>query len=89
MKANKTRVHHFLEIWALGTSHKLSIMFSIKVNLLYRLYLTAHPEVSSTVSHEAKLFAENLSKNSNLNDQSIISLPVFLSRNNLKFRNIL
>ena len=37
------------------------------------------PEVLSSASHKAKLFAENFSKNSNL-DGSGISLPVFLSR---------
>ena len=37
----------------------------------------------SSASDKAKLFAENLSKNSNLNDSGI-SLPVFPSRTNLK-----
>ena len=37
----------------------------------------------SFVSHKAKLFAENFSKNSNLGDSGI-SLPVFPSRTNLK-----
>ena len=41
----------------------------------------------SSASHKAKLFAENFSKNSNLND-SDISLPVFTSRTNLKLYNI-
>ena len=36
---------------------------------------------------EAKLFAENFSKNSNLDD-SVISLPVSPSRTNLKLHNI-
>ena len=35
------------------------------------------PEVLSTASNKAKLFAKNFSKNSNLDD-SAISLPVFL-----------
>ena len=38
-------------------------------------------------SDKAKLFAENFSKNSNL-DESGISLPVFPSRTNLKLHNI-
>ena len=38
-------------------------------------------------SDKAKLFAKNLSKNSNLDDSSI-SLPVFHSRTNLRLRNI-
>ena len=41
----------------------------------------------SSASNKVKLFAENSSKNSNL-DGSGISLPVFLSRTNLKLYNI-
>ena len=41
----------------------------------------------SSASDKAKLFAENFSKNSNLND-SDISLPIFTSRTNLKLHNI-
>ena len=41
----------------------------------------------SFASDKAKLFAENLSKNSNLDDLGI-SLPVFHSRTNLKLYNI-
>ena len=41
----------------------------------------------SSASDKAKLLAENFSKNSNLNDSGI-SLPVFLSRTNLKLHNI-
>ena len=41
----------------------------------------------SSASDKAKLFAENFSKNSNLDDSGI-SLPVFLSRTNLKLYNI-
>ena len=44
-------------------------------------------EVLSFTSDKAKLFAENLSKNSNLDDSGI-SLPVFPSRTNLKLHNI-
>ena len=40
-------------------------------------------EVLSSASDKAKLFAENFSKNSNLDDSGI-SLPVFPSRTNLK-----
>ena len=36
---------------------------------------------------KAKLFAENFSRNSNLDDSGI-SIPVFLSRTNLKLDNI-
>ena len=41
------------------------------------------PEVLSSASDKAKLFAENFSKNSNLDDSGI-SLPVFPSRTNVK-----
>ena len=41
----------------------------------------------SSASDKAKLFAEKFSKNSNLDDSGI-SLPVFLSRTNLKLHNI-
>ena len=41
----------------------------------------------SSASDKAKLFAENFSKKANLDD-SVISLPVFPSRTNLKLHNI-
>ena len=41
----------------------------------------------SSASNKAKLFVENFSKNSNLDDSGI-SLPVFPSRTNLKLHNI-
>ena len=44
-------------------------------------------EVLPSASGKAKVFAENVSKKSNL-DVSGISLPVFLSRTNLKRHNI-
>ena len=44
-------------------------------------------EVLSSASDKAKLFAENFSKNSNLDDSGI-SLPVFPSRSNLKLHHI-
>ena len=45
------------------------------------------PEVLPSASDKAKLFSKNFSKNSNLDD-SDISLPIFLSRTNLKLHNI-
>ena len=45
------------------------------------------PEVLSSASDKAKLFAENFSLNSNLDDSSI-SLPAIPSRPNLKLHNI-
>ena len=44
-------------------------------------------EVLSSASDKAKLFAQNFSKNSNLDDSGI-SLPAFPSRTNLKLHNI-
>ena len=49
--------------------------------------LFSDPEVLSFASDKAKLFAENFSKNSNLDDSGI-SLPVFPSRTNLTLHNI-
>ena len=43
-------------------------------------------EMLSSASDKAKLFAENFSKNSNLDDSGI-SLPVFPSRTNLKLHS--
>ena len=45
------------------------------------------PEVLSSASDKAKLFAKNFSKNSNLDDSGI-SLPAFPSRTNLKLHNV-
>ena len=45
------------------------------------------PEVLSSASDKAKLFAENFSLNSNLDDSGV-SLPVFPSRTNFKLHNI-
>ena len=59
-------------------------MFSTKVNLLYLLYSL---EVLCSASDKAKLFAASFSKNSNLDD-SVISLPAFPGRTNLKLHNI-
>ena len=44
-------------------------------------------ELLSSVSDKTKLFAENFSKNSDLDDSGI-SLHVFSSRTNLKLHNI-
>ena len=63
---------------ALMTFGELLIVFSTEVNLLYLLYSTGQQ-----ASDKAKLFAENFSKNSNLDDSGI-SLPVFPSRTHLK-----
>ena len=44
-------------------------------------------QVLSSASDKAKLFTENFSKNSNLDDSGI-SLPVFPCRTNLKLHNV-
>ena len=44
------------------------------------------PQVLSSASYKAQLFAENFSKYCNLDDPSI-SLPVFPTRTNLKLHN--
>ena len=71
---------------ALGTFCELLIVFWTKVNLLYLLYSTDQ-RCFFSASDKAKWFAENFSKNSNLDDPGI-SLPVFSSRTNLKLYSI-
>ena len=58
---------------ALVTFDELLIVFSTKVNLLYLIFNS--PEVMSSAFDKAKLFAENFSKNSNLDDSDISLLP--------------
>ena len=60
----------------LGTFGELPVVFSAKVNLLLPPLFKAL-EVLSSGSDKAKFFAENFSKNSNLDDSGI-SLPVSL-----------
>ena len=71
---------------AVVTFGELLIVSSTKVNLLYLLYSTAQ---RCCLLHliKQKLYAENFSKNSNLEDSGI-SLPIFLSTTNLKLQNI-
>ena len=70
---------------AFRTFGELPIVLSRKVNLPYPPINDS--EVLPSASDKAKLFAENFSKNSNLDDSGI-SLPVFPSRTNLKLHNI-
>ena len=78
------------------TFDKLLIVFSTKVNLLYLFYSKVWPlfcgissghRCLSSLSDKAKLFAENFSKNSNL-DGTGISLRAFPYRTNLRLHNI-
>ena len=78
--ANKTKESITSQNLVLSTFGKLLIVFSTKVNLLYLLH-------SSSASDKAKFFAKNVFKNSSLDD-SVISLPVFPSRTNLKLHDI-
>ena len=79
----KQRVYHFPETW----------FVELLVNSVLNTGKSATPslfnglEVLSSASDKAKLFAENFSKNSNLDDLGI-SLPVFPSRSNLKLHNV-
>ena len=75
----KQKCSSFPRNLAFRTFGKLLIVFSAEVNLLY--------SAMSSVSDKAKIYAKNFSKNSNLDDPGI-SLPVFLSRTNLKSHNI-
>ena len=68
------------------TSGELLIVFSTKVNLLYLLYSMAW-RCCLYASDKAKLFAENFSMNSKLDDSGIF-LSAFPSRTNLKLHNI-
>ena len=68
----------------LRTFGELLIVFSIKANLLYFLYLTSQ---RCCLLHLITLFSKRFSKNSNLDDSGI-SLPVFPSRTNLKLHSI-
>ena len=72
---------------ALGTFGELPIVISTKVSLLYLLYPTSWRKCCLLHLIKQNLFAENISKTSNL-DNSGISLPVFSSRTNLKLRDI-
>ena len=65
----------------------MPVIFSTKVNLLYIPPLFNSQKVLPSASDKAKLFAENFSKNSDLNDSGI-SLHVFPSRTNLKLHSI-
>ena len=69
---------------ALWTFSESSVVFTAQVNLPPQF---SGPEVLCTASDKAKLFAENFSKNSNLDD-SDISLPVLPCRTSMKLHNI-
>ena len=70
----------------LVTFGELSIVFSNKGKSAIPPLFNG-PEVLSSASDKAKLFVENFSENSNLDDSGVF-LPVFFSRTNLKLHNI-
>ena len=84
--ANKTEEFILPRNLSLGSSGELLIVFLTKVNMLFLLYSVAQ-RCSLLHLTKLKLFFENFSKNSNLDDSGI-SLPVFSSRTNLKLHNI-
>ena len=79
--ANKTKESIISQKLGSGTFGKLPIVFSTKVNLLCPLYSTARRCCLQRLKKQ-NCFAENFSKNSNLDDSGI-SVPVFPSRTNL------
>ena len=84
--ANKTRVYYFQktcshDFWQTANNSALNKGKSAIPPLFNDL------ELLSSASDKAKLFAENFSLNSNLDD-SCVSLPSFPSRTNLKLHNI-
>ena len=72
--------NHFFHLYQQNKSSESKVKFR-------QASLFNGPEVLSSASDKAKLFAKNFSKNSNLDDSGI-SLPVFPSRTNLKLHNI-
>ena len=70
---------------ALVTFGKLLMVLSTKVNLVNLLFNS--PDVLSSASDKANFFAENVSKNFNIDDSGV-SLPAFASRTNLELHNI-
>ena len=72
------RISH--DIWRIGNS-----VLNKRKSAILSLF--NGPEKLTSASNKAKLFDENFSKNSNLDD-SRISLPGFPSRGNLKLKNI-
>ena len=72
----------------LKTFGKLLVVFSTMVNMLCLLYYAFRGlEVLSSASGKAKLFCENFSKSSGLDD-SRVSLPVFPSGTNLELHGV-
>ena len=59
----------------------------LSINPSANVFVFGDFKVLSSASDKAKLFAENFSLNSNLDDSGV-SLPVFPSRTNLKLHNI-
>ena len=73
---NKTRVHHFPETWVSGLLQLANGVSDKGKSAIPPLF--NDPEVLSSASDEAKIFSENFSKNSNLDDSGFLYLLSFL-----------
>ena len=78
-------MHHFPETWLSGLLAIANSVLNKGKSAIPSLF--NGPDVLPSASDKVKLFAENFSKSSNLDDSGI-SLPVFHSRTNLKLHNI-
>ena len=85
MYATKTNSPSLPRNVALRTFHELLIVLSKVKSAIPPLFNDL--DLLSSASDKAKLFAENSSRNSNLDDL-VVSLPVFPFRTNLKLHNI-
>ena len=78
----KQRAHPFPETWLSGLASSVLNKGKSAIPPLF-----SGLEVLPSASDQAKLLAENFSKNSNLDDSGIY-LPILRSRTNLKLDNI-
>ena len=83
--ANKTKESTFKKLGCRDFGRIANIVLNKGKSAIALLFNAS--EVLSSASDKARLFAENFSKNSNLDDSGI-SLPVFLSKTNLNQHNI-
>ena len=77
----KQRAHPFPETWLSGLASSVLNKGKSAIPPLF-----SSLEVLPSASDQAKLLAENFSKNSNLDDSGIY-LPILRSRTNLKLHN--
>ena len=84
--ANKTRVNHFPETWLSRLSRIANSVLSKGKSAIPPLF--NGPEMLSSASDKAKLFAKNFSQNCNFDDSGISLSVVFPSRTNMKQHEI-